>query len=227
MTNIVLLVGNLGADPQGRTTSGGTDVTTFSLGTSRPKRDAEGKTYKDESGFTAKDTEWHRVTSFNGLGRTVAQHARKGMLVSVGAASTTPAGPTTRVSSGSATRSSPTTSSSSTGLAAAMRARPGNRSRKSSSEPFRKARRPGAAGPFSCPFHRRRGREGGRGGSSRERPSVADGAAALKDARYPRFALQVGSPMPRCAAPEPLALASLTAAAAPAPGGSSSIGKTH
>jgi single-strand DNA-binding protein len=83
MTNIVLLVGNLGADPQGRTTSGGTDVTTFSLGTSRPKRDAEGKTYKDESGFTAKDTEWHRVTSFNGLGRTVAQHARKGMLVSV------------------------------------------------------------------------------------------------------------------------------------------------
>jgi hypothetical protein len=39
--------------------------------------------YKDESGFTAKDTEWHRVTCFNGLGRVVAQHATKGLLVSV------------------------------------------------------------------------------------------------------------------------------------------------
>jgi len=83
MTNIVILVGNLGADPQKRTTTGGTDIATFSLGTSRAKRDSEGKTYKDESGFTAKDTEWHRVTCFNGLGRVIAQHAVKGMLVSV------------------------------------------------------------------------------------------------------------------------------------------------
>jgi single-strand DNA-binding protein len=83
MTNSVILVGNLGADPQGRTTNGGIDVTTFSLGTSRPKRDSEGKTYKDMSGFTAKDTEWHRITCFNGLGRVIGAHARKGMLVSV------------------------------------------------------------------------------------------------------------------------------------------------
>ena len=83
MTNIVILVGNLGADPDLRSTNGGTDVASFSLGTSRPKRDSEGKTYKDASGFTAKDTEWHRVTCFNGLGRIIAQHAVKGMLVSV------------------------------------------------------------------------------------------------------------------------------------------------
>ena len=83
MTNIVLLVGNLGADPESRTASGGIDIATISVGTSRPKRDAEGKTFKDASGFTAKDTEWHRVTCFNGLGRAVAQHAKKGMLVSV------------------------------------------------------------------------------------------------------------------------------------------------
>jgi len=83
MTNTVLLVGNLGVEPQSRTTSGGTDITSFSLGTSRPKRDSEGKTYKDASGFTAKDTEWHRITCFNGLGRVIAQHAKKGMLVSV------------------------------------------------------------------------------------------------------------------------------------------------
>ena len=83
MTNIVHLVGNLGADPEGRVTASGTDVATFSLGTSRPKRDADGNTFKDDSGFTAKATEWHRVTCFNGLGKTVAQYARKGMLVSV------------------------------------------------------------------------------------------------------------------------------------------------
>ena len=83
MTNIAILVGNLGADPQSRTTTGGTEVATFSLGTSRVKRDSEGKTYKDESGYTAKDTEWHRITCFNGLARVVAQHATKGMLVSV------------------------------------------------------------------------------------------------------------------------------------------------
>ncbi len=83
MTNIVLLVGNLGGYPGLRATSNGTDVATFSIGTSRPKRDSDGKTYKDESGFTAKDTEWHRVTCFNGLGRVVVQHATKGMLVSV------------------------------------------------------------------------------------------------------------------------------------------------
>ena len=83
MTNIVLLVGNLGGDPELRSTNGGTDVASFSLGTSRVKRDSEGKTYKDESGFTAKDTEWHRITCFNGLARVVSQHVTKGMLVSV------------------------------------------------------------------------------------------------------------------------------------------------
>jgi len=83
MTNIVLLVGNLGADPELRSTNGGTDIAIFNLGTSRPKRDSEGKTFKDASGFTAKDTEWHRVTCFNGLGRVVAEHASKSMLVSV------------------------------------------------------------------------------------------------------------------------------------------------
>jgi single-strand DNA-binding protein len=83
MTNIVLLVGNLGGDPELRSTNSGTDVASFSIGTSRPKRDSDGKTYKDENGFTAKDTEWHRITCFNGLARVVAQHATKGLLVSV------------------------------------------------------------------------------------------------------------------------------------------------
>ena len=83
MTNTVLLVGNLGADPEARSTRNDTRVTTISVGTSRPKRDSEGKTFKDASGFTAKETEWHRITCFNGLGKTVAQYATKGMLVAV------------------------------------------------------------------------------------------------------------------------------------------------
>jgi single-strand DNA-binding protein len=81
MTNIVLLVGYLGTDPDVRSTSGGSEVTSFSLGTSRPRRDGEGRTFKDESGFTAKETEWHRVICFGGLGRSIAHHATKGMLV--------------------------------------------------------------------------------------------------------------------------------------------------
>ena len=83
MTNIVLLVGNLGADPELRVGAGDVDIASFSLGTNRPRRDSEGRTFRDESGYTAKDTEWHRVICFNGLARTVAKHAGKGMLVSV------------------------------------------------------------------------------------------------------------------------------------------------
>ena len=82
-TNIVLLVGNLGNDPETRTGSNDTTITTFSVGTSRPSRNSDGKTYKDANGYTVKDTEWHRITCFNGLGKTVAQYAKKGMLVSV------------------------------------------------------------------------------------------------------------------------------------------------
>ena len=82
--NTVLLVGNLGADPETRNARGETTITTISVGTSRPKRDSEGKFLKDAAtGYTMKDTEWHRITCFNGLGKTIAQYATKGMLVSV------------------------------------------------------------------------------------------------------------------------------------------------
>lgn len=84
MTNTVLLVGNLGADPETRSTRGDTTITSISIGTSRPKRDSEGKVLKDPAtGYTVKDTEWHRITCFNGLGKTVGQFATKGMLVAV------------------------------------------------------------------------------------------------------------------------------------------------
>ena len=82
MTNLVILVGRIARDPETRTTQGGTSITSISVVTDRPAR-KDGKTFKDENGYTVKDSEFHRVTCFNGLGRVVAEHAAKGMLVSV------------------------------------------------------------------------------------------------------------------------------------------------
>ena len=83
MTNIALIVGRLARDPETRDTSGGTTVTQISVVTDRPARDKEGKTYKDDKGYTAKDSEFHRVTCFNGLCKSVAQFCTKGQMVSV------------------------------------------------------------------------------------------------------------------------------------------------
>ena len=38
---------------------------------------------KDASGYRIEDTEWHRITAFNGLGKSVASYAKKGQLVQV------------------------------------------------------------------------------------------------------------------------------------------------
>jgi single-strand DNA-binding protein len=53
-----------------------------SVVTDRPAR-KDGKTYKDENGYTAKDSEFHRITCFNGLGQNVAKFCSKGQLVTV------------------------------------------------------------------------------------------------------------------------------------------------
>ena len=83
MQNLVILAGNVGATPEVRTTQGGTKITNFSLATSRPKRDQDGKTMKDGEGRRVEDTEWHRITCFNGVGTTVAQYVEKGQKVMV------------------------------------------------------------------------------------------------------------------------------------------------
>jgi single-strand DNA-binding protein len=70
-------------DPDTRETKGGTNVTGITVVTDRPARDKDGKTYKDENGYTAKESEFHRVTCFNGLAKTVGQYCSKGQLVSV------------------------------------------------------------------------------------------------------------------------------------------------
>jgi len=61
---------------------GGTNITSISVVTDRPAR-KDGKTYKDENGYTAKESEFHRVTCFNGLGENVAKYCTKGQLVTV------------------------------------------------------------------------------------------------------------------------------------------------
>lgn len=83
MQNLVILAGNVGATPEVRTTQGGTKITQFSLATSRPKRDSEGKVQKDRDGRRVEDTEWHRITCFNGVGKTVAEYVEKGQKVMV------------------------------------------------------------------------------------------------------------------------------------------------
>lgn len=82
MQNIVILAGNIGQTPETRTTQGNTSITHFTLATSRP-RYADGKALRDEKGFRVQDTEWHRITCFNGLGNTVQQYCEKGMKVLV------------------------------------------------------------------------------------------------------------------------------------------------
>jgi single-strand DNA-binding protein len=83
MTNIAILTGRIARDPDTRETKGGTNVTGITVVTDRPARDKDGKTYKDENGYTAKESEFHRVTCFNGLAKTVGQYCSKGQLVSV------------------------------------------------------------------------------------------------------------------------------------------------
>ncbi|WP_120632607.1 single-stranded DNA-binding protein [Ruegeria sp. EL01] len=82
MQNIVILAGNIGQTPETRTTQGGTKITHFTLATSRP-RYSEGKVLRDEKGYRVQDTEWHRITCFNGLGKTVQEHCETGMKVMV------------------------------------------------------------------------------------------------------------------------------------------------
>ena len=60
-TNIAIIVGRLGQDPEVRETKGETTITTLSVATDRPSY-KDGKTYKNDNGYTAMDTSWHRVT---------------------------------------------------------------------------------------------------------------------------------------------------------------------
>jgi single-strand DNA-binding protein len=82
MQNIVIVAGNIGQVPESHTTQGGTRITHFTLATSRP-RYSDGKVVRDDNGYRVQDTEWRRITCFNGLGKTIEEHCEKAMKVLV------------------------------------------------------------------------------------------------------------------------------------------------
>ena len=73
--NKVILVGNLGKDPEVRYLPSGGAVASVTLATSRK--------YKDKAGEMVEETEWHRVTFFDKLAEIVGQYLKKGSSVYV------------------------------------------------------------------------------------------------------------------------------------------------
>ena len=73
--NKVILVGNLGGDPETRTTAGGMVVSTIRLATSDRR--------KDDAGNWTDYTEWHRVVTFGKVAENVARFLKKGRQIYV------------------------------------------------------------------------------------------------------------------------------------------------
>ncbi len=69
--NKVILVGNVGKDPEVRQSGSGQKIVNFPLATS--------ETWKDKSGERQEKTEWHRIVIFNqGLAEIAERYVRKG-----------------------------------------------------------------------------------------------------------------------------------------------------
>ncbi len=73
--NKVILVGNLGRDPETRYTTGGDAVTNVSIATT--------DTWKDKAGEKQEKTEWHRVAFFGKLAEIAGEYLKKGRQVYV------------------------------------------------------------------------------------------------------------------------------------------------
>ena len=74
--NKVILLGNLGADPEIRYTAGGDAVATVSIATSSSWNDKQ-------SGEKREKTEWHRVVFFRRLAEIVGEYLKKGSSIYV------------------------------------------------------------------------------------------------------------------------------------------------
>ncbi|GAB4121755.1 MAG: single-stranded DNA-binding protein SSB1 [Wenzhouxiangellaceae bacterium] len=72
--NKAIIVGNLGADPEVRSTQGGITVTTINVATSESWRDKN-------TGENREQTEWHRVVLWGKLGEIAGEYLRKGSQV--------------------------------------------------------------------------------------------------------------------------------------------------
>lgn len=72
--NKVILIGNLGKDPEVRYTQGGDAVASFSIATSEQWKDKN-------TGEKKEATEWHRCTAFGRLGEVAGEYLAKGSSV--------------------------------------------------------------------------------------------------------------------------------------------------
>jgi single-strand DNA-binding protein len=68
--NKVMLIGNVGADPEVRVTQSGTKVAKVSLATNR--------VFNDRSGQQQEKTEWHRINFWDRMADIVEQYVHKG-----------------------------------------------------------------------------------------------------------------------------------------------------
>jgi len=72
--NKVILVGNLGKDPEMRATQSGAAIANITVATSESWKDKQ-------TGEKKEQTEWHRVVFFNRLAEVVGQYLKKGSQV--------------------------------------------------------------------------------------------------------------------------------------------------
>ncbi|MBC6699653.1 single-stranded DNA-binding protein [Hymenobacter puniceus] len=73
--NKVILVGNLGKDPEVRHLEGGATVANFTLATN--------EYYRDKQGTRIERTEWHTIAAWRGLAEMAEKFLRKGQQVYV------------------------------------------------------------------------------------------------------------------------------------------------
>lgn len=73
--NKVILIGNLGKDPELRNFEGGNVVAKFTLATN--------EVYRDKNGNRAESTEWHNITMWGKLADIAGKFLRKGSLIYV------------------------------------------------------------------------------------------------------------------------------------------------
>lgn len=71
--NKVILIGNLGSDPEVRHLSSGSVVANFNIATS--------ESYTNKNGEKVTQTEWHRIELWDGLAKVSEQYLKKGQSV--------------------------------------------------------------------------------------------------------------------------------------------------
>jgi single-strand DNA-binding protein len=75
MRNKVLLIGNLGQDPEIKTLESGKKVARFTLATN--------ESFKNSEGQKVEETTWHNIVAWNGLADTASRFLKKGREVAV------------------------------------------------------------------------------------------------------------------------------------------------